>query len=624
MRKIIALFLFLAMPVAAQTDNYGGMPRQGILRQSALYSNGVFTGYQVQVSGGVSGATQFQCTAMAGFPADYFNTTWRVRAVDCDNVTAGTVYDITDYTATGIFTTVSADGSWATGDILEVMRAYVLDELEYGSTDAIATGVITTYTSGTSITVGAFAGLNTTLLSIQTGAAPRYAIRVDQVDETADISLVGEWRALTALSSAGVCTIAPTMLGRDHSSVLDAGDIVSIVPIDLLNPPGRSEWVEVAAGGGAGTAVFSSLIGKPEGFIPVDAVIRFLYDNSASAVPANTVTSVVTGFTPATGTVAFSGNFSTASAIQDKLQISWGASDVMLAGAKGFPASGWNLAEMFARDTVLTLVVDGVVDNIYGTVDTEVATLVTNTTEIDTSLDNVGAALTLMHGYTIEIDTSLDNVGAALTLVEQMAEDLRDSLVAEVTALNSIDVAVDNIYGKVDTEIAAINVVADSINLQRTVILTTETTPWAASQGPVTATAPGVSQFAGTGIWRIEELGAVNVDGNDGTATNMIFACGQLGGAAVAMSATSAIASDAAGSGYVVSLTDTSATPEIHDIAANTVTRVHPITLSNLDYWVTPPGSWLICDSTTASNAGTRYLFIRATPITAGATLVAQ
>ncbi|KKL50231.1 hypothetical protein LCGC14_2307560 [marine sediment metagenome] len=191
---------------------------------------------------------------------------------------------------------------------------------------------------------------------------------------------------------------------------------------------------------------------------------------------------------------------------------------------------------------------------------------------------------------------------------------------------------VDRTEDKVEVNTAAIGVndaIVDSINAHKVWNIKTSAAAWKATGGPVTV---ATSVISGTGVWRIEALGAVNVAGNDGTATDMSFAIGQFGGAAVDMSLVGAIASDAAGSWYSCVM-DTAIA--IIQVAANTPSWASTnsrdaayrdageIYIGNCRFY-TPPGSWVISDSTDASNAGTRYLYMRATPMSAGGTLTAN
>jgi hypothetical protein len=270
---------------------------------------------------------------LAGYSADFFNTGFKVLVITSTNsISTTTAWDITDYTAAGTFTTESVGANWTAGDWVDIVTdAEAVERLMgtsglvgpgAGSTEgSVASGLITAYTSGTSFTVATVADLSTTLFSVTAGGQPNYVIRVDQVDETADSSLLKIWAPLFTLSSAGVLTVSPTILGADQAAVLDVGDFVSIVPIEYINPPNACRWIERATTGGSGSVTLSGLIGRPSTFIPTNAQIKCI--NDASAATNDGLVSYVTSFTSATGAVTFSPVHT--AAVQDQYLIEWGA-----------------------------------------------------------------------------------------------------------------------------------------------------------------------------------------------------------------------------------------------------------------------------------------------------------
>jgi len=180
-----------------------------------------------------------------------------------------------------------------------------------------------------------------------------------------------------------------------------------------------------------------------------------------------------------------------------------------------------------------------------------------------------------------------------------------------------------SVLDTLDDKLDVLDALIDSSNGHRSYTVRTSTTAWTPTKGPVTnATASCISL---TGMWRIEALGAVAVTAGSGTATNLLFACGQAGGTGVALTGTNAIASDAIGTAYVATITD-STIATIKECTALATTLVHTVgSLNTGSFWVTPAtGTLVICDSTSATNTGTRYLWIRATPLTPGATITAN
>lgn len=153
------------------------------------------------------------------------------------------------------------------------------------------------------------------------------------------------------------------------------------------------------------------------------------------------------------------------------------------------------------------------------------------------------------------------------------------------------------------------------------VVVQTTATAWQATKGPVTGTG---SQIFGVGVFRIEALGAVVVGANSGTATNMGFAmCTPAAGTGLLLSTVgNAIASDGAGTTYLCALTDTAAIAptEVATTVAFTRHRDHLYDNSGiapLKYY-TAAGAWVISDTTSATNTGTRFLWARLTPISGG------
>jgi hypothetical protein len=305
--KGMAVILLVGVMLAGSLQGQvTGIPPTGKVGPDVLYQSNIGPILQAQVTVNISGQTQFGSSWLTGYGNDFFNTTWLVRVVTATNITAGTVVDITDYvSSTGTFTTASAGASWAIGDRVEVCKDWVIDgSRESGAVDgAMFIGTIDTYTSTTVFTVTEFLGIDAVLYSVQAGGQPRFVIRVDQVDEDADSSLVGQWRALMTITAAGVCTVAPAFVGEDAAAVLDAGDYVSIVPMNYINPPASMRWHEYATTGGSGTVTLTGLIGKDASFIPVGAHITCLNDQSASTNDGKV--GLVASFTSATGAVTF-------------------------------------------------------------------------------------------------------------------------------------------------------------------------------------------------------------------------------------------------------------------------------------------------------------------------------
>lgn len=358
MQRMMTVLAALVLLVSVTFGAPGGIPQTGVTLGTKIYSPVVGSPIFVKVTGNVSGQTQFSVSdGQAGGSADIwlsygddaFNQSWVVEADKCANITRGSVMDITDYVAsTGTFTTIAAGANYAAGDRLKLVYSGLGSDLEgpgSGINGSVATGVISACTNSTtvssSITAPSFAGLNTTLYSQAAGGQPQFAVRVDQVDAAdEDTVLLSMWRPLVSLSSAGVMVVKPAIVGDDGTTgVLDAGDMVSIVPMDYVNPPSSSKWVFTASSGGAGTVVASSLIGKPATFIPVGAVIKFIKDASAGAAPAHPIESYVTSFTPGSGTIAYSPNFAVNPAVLDRFEVTWSPAYDMTFGAGGVPAN---------------------------------------------------------------------------------------------------------------------------------------------------------------------------------------------------------------------------------------------------------------------------------------------
>jgi hypothetical protein len=82
--------------------------------------------------------TTFISSDFDDYPADFFNKNWLMKAgATCENVSAGFVVDITDFVeSTKTFTTTTADGAWADGDVVTLI--YTLNMSGEGITSSKA------------------------------------------------------------------------------------------------------------------------------------------------------------------------------------------------------------------------------------------------------------------------------------------------------------------------------------------------------------------------------------------------------------------------------------------------------------------------------------------------------
>ena len=318
----VLLALLAGSLLAQAPSSYSGQPKTGDIRSQAIYGGNVGSVIRAQITGGVSGATTFQCTAMAGYTADFFNSTWRVRAAITANVTDGTRWDITDYADNGTFTTQTADGSWAVGDIIEIGKAYALESYEASAVTAV----------GHLITAAACVDATDTLTiptleGIGALGIARYYLEVVYVDESADAELVGTRRIITSNPSSGVFVVIPGFDVTGSTDELDAGDAVRLVSYsDAQQSNGGCIWSGVAtSGSGTGDAaafVITELIGVTTA-IPVGSVVRCIKDESATTNDNNEA--VVDTWTGTTGTASLTtrggGDFTVAIAVGDRLMI---------------------------------------------------------------------------------------------------------------------------------------------------------------------------------------------------------------------------------------------------------------------------------------------------------------
>jgi len=353
--KFTTLLLLCLLTVgevfALGPTSYNGNPRTADITAGSEYSPYIGSVIRAEISGGVSGATTFQVSSLVGLDDDFFNTTWRVRAVTATNVTDGSVWDITDYvSSSGTFTTQSADGNWAVGDVLEISKAYMLDAAEFGlaGVQAVATGKVTTASGANSviepddadtITVATFEGLNTTLFSgLATGqTSARYYLRFAAADEAGDGELIGQYRAIRSLSAAGVVIYEPGFDVGGSVDIIDAGDIVEIVPMGVINPNPPMFYRGTVLSGSATTAIFPELIGIDDA-ITVGATIKCIHDKSGSEEGR---LATVSSFTAATGTVTFTAPTTNtlSPTVNDQYEIQWTAAGEMLVGANGIPTT---------------------------------------------------------------------------------------------------------------------------------------------------------------------------------------------------------------------------------------------------------------------------------------------
>ena len=196
-----------------------------------------------------------------------------------------------------------------------------------------------------------------------------YYLRVVRPDEDADSVLAGMYRIIvdyvTAADGTNGVVVSPGFDATGSTAVLDAGNLVEVVPFSEINPNPQVLYRGYALSGSATTAVFPDLIGR-ENAILADSWIKCITDQSANTDEGKM--SLVSAFNPVTGTVTFTtGILNTA--INDFMEIQWDPASEMIGGANGLPGTGWNLFEVIARDSVLILAVDDFVD-------TEVATIV--------------------------------------------------------------------------------------------------------------------------------------------------------------------------------------------------------------------------------------------------------
>jgi hypothetical protein len=189
--------------------------------------------------------------------------------------------------------------------------------------------------------------------------------------------------------------------------------------------------------------------------------------------------------------------------------------------------------------------------------------------------------------------------------------------------LSQILAVVDAVDNFVDTEVASILADTDSIRAQKSYAVTTLPMTWPASIHGVI--------FNGTGSWKIDYLASRVTTANSGTATNLGY-CLRAGTTITAISLLDAIASDAIGVTYTVVLDTIMAPVE----TAGLLPIWRPTINRDGKYWattggasplglgfelITPDTTWAIIDSCSASNTGKARHTIRATPLTAGATL---
>ena len=344
---LVVATAILTIPVYAVP---GGLSVSGYISGNQIYSPATGQiGMIAKVVVPVSASTQFSLgdgtgggsTIWQSYPTSYFVGDY-VYVDAATNITAGTAYLISAYAqSTLTFTTASADGNWAAGDRIRIVTPEELAAIrEIGGgapAGAVATGAVTTVACSThvtgTITVPAFAGLSTTLFDVVgntagsgvTQGVPQYVLRVDQVDAAdADTVLLGMWRPIYSISSAGVVFIRPNIVNdngvADTVAVLDAGDVVSVVPYSYVNPNTRVRYEGTAYAGTATTASFLDLIGR-ENAIAVNAIIRCT--NDANAATNDAKIGQVTGFAPTTGTVTFTPTWTTATAVLDRFLITY-------------------------------------------------------------------------------------------------------------------------------------------------------------------------------------------------------------------------------------------------------------------------------------------------------------
>ena len=323
----------------------GEMQRVGIIDGQNIYGVNTSGYMRAKITGGISGQTQFKASGLAGAGADGYNAGWKIRVSEpAGSETAGTIVDITDYANDGTFTVVAVGATWTVGTWVELMTDGMAFSL-YGYVPGSLTGVVTTASGSNSvvdptdadtITVANFAGLSSTLFSgLATGVtASRFYLRFEAADEAADAELVGQYRSILSLSSAGVVIYQPGFDVGGSTDVIDAGDIVSIVPFSEINPNPQSLYRGTVLSGSGTTAVFPDLIGL-ENMILKDAYIKMIHDEAGSDEGDM---ALVSAFTAATGTVTFTTGILTPT-VNDFVEISWTPAAEMQGGANGWPAA---------------------------------------------------------------------------------------------------------------------------------------------------------------------------------------------------------------------------------------------------------------------------------------------
>jgi hypothetical protein len=341
------------------------LAKLGTLYGSDIYGVNTSGLQVVRITGNLSAGTQFAAERYKNANRDDFcNAGFSIYWVKCASVTTPKLVDITDFVnSTGTFTTANAGANYAIGDWGYIVFGAEAANLEFGkSGGAVATGVVTTASGANSvvdptdadtITVSAFSDLNTTLFSgLASGTtASRYYLKFAAADDAADAELVGQYRAIRSLSATGVVIYEPGFDVGGSTDVIDAGDIVQIVPMDVINPNPQQFYRGTVLSGSATTAIFPELIGIDD-IIQAGATIKCIHDQAGSEEGR---IATVASFTAATGTVTFTAPTTNtlSPTVNDQYEIQWTAASEMLMGPNGipttltgvFPAAGVSLYE---------------------------------------------------------------------------------------------------------------------------------------------------------------------------------------------------------------------------------------------------------------------------------------